>query len=116
MSGIACGTLFQVVVLVVLIVGCEEYIYSIGSDHVQHQVIKFNDDGLNISVEESDLEAGEKEGLDGMHLHYINKTLSLCMHVCMHVCIMYVCMTAWNDPTETLKTDATCRLHINAYA
>lgn len=70
MSGIACGTLFQVVVLVVLIIGFEEYIYSIGTDQVQHQVIKFNDDDHDLSppiVEESDLEAGT-EGLDGMYV------------------------------------------------
>jgi hypothetical protein len=56
MSGIACGTLFQVIVLVFLIIGCEGYIYSIGTD-IHHQVIKFNDDG---SDAQSDLESGNE--------------------------------------------------------
>ena len=59
MSGIACGTLFQVIVLVVLILGFEGYVYSIGTE-VQHQVIKFNDDGPSSNMPESDLESGEE--------------------------------------------------------
>ena len=75
MSGIACGTLFQVIVLVVLIVGCEGYIYSIGTD-IQHQVIKFNDDGNNGSDALSDIEAGKQ----GISLRNITIP-SLCMYV-----------------------------------
>ena len=59
MSGIAFGTLFQVVVLLVLILGFEGYVYAIsskgGAGSTSHKIIKFTEE------EEDDNESADMQ-------------------------------------------------------
>jgi len=74
MMGISFGTFFQVVVLLVLILGFENYVYSALSTEVKHKMIKFHDE----DDEEEEKEVGgdslavmdsmDREGGEGMML------------------------------------------------
>lgn len=59
MMGIAFGTFFQVVVLLVLILGFEEYVYSALTTEVKHKLLQFD-----ASVDDDDDEDVESERKD----------------------------------------------------